>query len=115
MPSLRVVIERLSVAHVVAYPIAFVTAVGAMPLTLVLYFHELEKLSDDMPAVGQFVTYRVLWPAGFVFLLVHATVAPWAFGRDEAWGRRWFLRAVGALAGSIVLFGGASWLWLYLR
>src|SRR5262245_10007642 len=115
MPALRVVIERLSVAHIVAYPIGFLTAIAAMPLTIVLSFKELEKISDDMTAVGSFVAHRVLWPAGFVFLLVHASVAPWVLARDEARGRRRFFLILGVFAGAIVLFGGVSWIWLALQ
>jgi hypothetical protein len=43
--------------------------------------------------------------------LVHALVVPWVVGRDEVrHRRRWFLRAVAALAFARVLFGAASWL-----
>jgi len=112
--SLRLLVERLAVAHFVAYPIAFLTAVAAIPLAMYLHLEELERLGDAN-AIGMAAVRLVAWPAGIAFLLAHVSVARWAFGRDEVRGRRWFLRAVGALAGAIVLFGSASWLWLYLR
>jgi len=112
---MRRVVERVVVAHVAAYPIAFLTAIAAMPLTMYLHLSAMAKLEDNPDVIGMYVVRLVAWPAGGVFLLAHLLVAPWVIDRDEVRGRRWFLRAAGALAGVVVLFGAASWLWLYLR
>src|SRR5512142_969694 len=81
--SLRRVAERVVVAHFVAYPIAFVTAIAAMPLEMYLHLDAMAKLDDDPNVIGMFVVRLVAWPAGGVFLLAHVMVAPWVFGRDE--------------------------------
>jgi hypothetical protein len=107
--------ERYVLAHVVSYPLAFLWAVACIPLTIQLSLPDIDALNQDMPAVGQLVVRRLAWPAGFVFALPHLFAIPWAFGRDPARWRRRTWTGIAAVAGVGVLFGGGSWLWLFLR
>lgn len=105
--------ERLAVAHFLGYPIAFLWAVAAIPLTIHLHAAVLERLEADQ--VGQYVVRRLLWPAGAAFALAHTTAIPWLVVRDPKRGLRLSLLSIGALAGVGAAFGAASWLWLLLR
>jgi hypothetical protein len=108
-------IERYVLAHITGYPIAFLWAMAAIPLTIQLSIRDLDALHDDMPAIGQLVVRRLLWPAAVVFALPHLFAIPWAFGRDPDRFRRRTWIAIGGLAAAGVLFGAVSWLWLFLR
>jgi hypothetical protein len=107
--------ERFAIAHVVAYPIAFLWAVGSIPLAIHLFSRELMALQDDMQAVGQSVVHRVAWPAGAAFALVHLLALPWALVRTPGpLTRRTWAGIAGVAA--LGLVGGASgWLWLLVR
>src|SRR5262245_13321040 len=105
----------MAVAHVLAYPIALVWAVAAIPLTIHLSIRDIDALSGDMDAIGKLVVGRLVWPAGASAVLAHAAGFPWAFGSDAALGLRRFLWSAGLLAGAGVLAGVAGWGWLFLR
>lgn len=107
--------ERAFLAHLLAYPLAFLTACAAIPLAIHLFIGDIDRLGDDLPAIGQYIVRLVAWPAGALFLLAHLLAAPWVFGRDPARGRRLFLRAFAALSALVLVAGAASWLWLWLR
>lgn len=109
------VAERLAVAHFLGYPIAFLWAVAAIPLTIHLNAAALDAMGNDLDRVGQYVVRRLVWPSGTAFVLAHATAVPWLIARDPRRGQRRTLLALGALAALGVLSGGASWLWLLLR
>jgi hypothetical protein len=106
--------ERLAVAHFLGYPIAFLWAVAAIPLTIHLNADALDRLGD-VDQVGQYVVRRLAWPAGAAFALAHTTAIPWLMARDPKRGLRLSLLSIGALAAVGVLGGAASWLWLFLR
>ena len=108
-------LTRYVIAHVAAYPIAFLWAVASIPLAIHLSVHDLDALHDDMHAIGQLIVRRLAWPAAAAFVLPHAIAVPWAFGRDPARLRRPTWIGIGALTALGVLFGAASWLWLVLR
>lgn len=108
------VAERLAVAHFLGYPIAFLWAVAAIPLTIHLHAATLDRLGD-IDQVGQYVVRRLAWPAGIAFALAHTTAIPWLLVRDPKRGLRLSFFAVGALAAIGVVIGAASWLWLFLR
>lgn len=107
--------ERAFLAHLLAYPLAFLTACAAIPLSIHLFITTIDRLGDDLPAIGQYIVRLTAWPAGALFVVAHALAIPWVFGRDPARGRRIFLRSVAALTALVVLAGAASWLWLWLR
>lgn len=113
--SARVIAERVAVAHFVAYPIAFFSAVAAIPLAILYLDRRGQVDAADAGEVGQRVLHAVAWPAGIMFAIVHATVLLWILPRDAAAGQRRFLRGLAALAASVVIFGGGSWVWLFLR
>ncbi|MFO0762770.1 MAG: hypothetical protein U0359_40410 [Byssovorax sp.] len=108
-------IERAFIAHLVAYPLAFVAACAAMPATMHLFEADLDRFGDDMQAMGQYIVRLTAWPAGALFVIVHGLAIPWVFGRDPARARRFFWRAFGALSLLVLLAGGASWAWLWVR
>src|SRR5262249_6242507 len=107
--------ERYVIAHVAAYPIAFLWAVAAIPLTIHLHIRELDALHDDMPAVGHVVVRHRASPVGAAFALPRLFALPWAFGRRPARFRRPAWIGIAAVAASGLLFAAASWLWLFLR
>jgi hypothetical protein len=109
------VAERLAVAHFVGYPIAFLWAVAAIPLTIHLNAAAIDQIGGEMDRVGQFVVRRLAWPAGVAFALAHATAVPWIAASDAKRGQRISLLCLAALAVLGVIAGGASWLWLILR
>jgi hypothetical protein len=106
-------LQRYAIAHGAAYPIAFAWAAASIPLVIHI-FHNLLDSQDDI-AVGQFVVHKLAWPAGVAFALPHLLALPWAFGADTARWRRFAWIGIGAVAGTALVFGGASWLWLVLR
>jgi hypothetical protein len=108
-------LERYVLAHVSGYPIAFLWAMAAIPLTIHLSLRDLDALHGDLPAIGQLIVRRLAWPAAFVFALPHVLAIPWAFGRDPARYRRRTWIAIAAVAAAGVVFGAVSWLWLFLR
>jgi hypothetical protein len=107
--------ERFVLAHLAAYPIAFLWAIASIPLTIQLFIHDIDALHQDLPAIGQLVVNRVAGPAGVAFVLPHLFALPWAFGRDAARWRRPTWIGIAAVGGVGLVFGGASWLWLFLR
>jgi hypothetical protein len=108
-------VQRVVVAHVFGYPIAFLWAVAAIPLTIHLSVGSLDRLGGDLDSVGHFVLRRLAWPAGAGFLLAHLAAIPWIRAADAALGFRRCLAVLGALMGLGVIAGGASWSWLLLR
>jgi hypothetical protein len=109
------VAERVAVAHFAGYPLAFVWAVAAIPLTIHLSVRDLDALGGDPDAVGHLVVRRLVWPAGAVFALAHGAALPWILARDARAGQRRCLAILGALGALGLLAGGGSWLWLMLR
>lgn len=107
--------ERYVLAHVASYPLAFLWAVASIPLAIHLNIRAIDRLNDDLPAIGNFVVRKLAWPAGAVFALPHLVAIPWAFGRDTARHGKPTWIAIAAIAATGVLFGAASWLWLVLR
>jgi hypothetical protein len=109
-------LERYVLAHVAAYPIAFLWAMASMPLVIHLNDRALMALdaAGDEKAIGMYVVHKVAWPAGAVFVLPHLLGLPWAFGKDPARWRKLTWIGIGGVAAAGLLFGGASWLWLYL-
>ena len=112
-PRIRI-IERLMVGHVFAYPVAVVWAMASIPLTIHIFIREIDQLTDK-EGMGQFVVYRVAWPAGAAFVLVHLASALWAFAPEPALGFKRFIKAFAQIAAAGVLFGLGSWGWLMLR
>ncbi|APR80009.1 Hypothetical protein A7982_05356 [Minicystis rosea] len=108
-------VERLVVAHVAGYPIAFVWAVAAIPLAIHLSIGTIDQLGGDMDRVGRFIVGRLAWPAGIAFALAHLTALPWILARDPKRGMRISLISLAVLAALGVLAGAASWAWLMLR
>jgi hypothetical protein len=113
--SLKRCLERYAIAHVAAYPIAFVWAAASIPVCIHLFFHDLLEIQDDMLSVGRFVVRKVAWPAAVAFAVPHLVALPWAFAQDAPRWRRLASFGIGGVAGTGVLFGAASWLWLVLR
>lgn len=111
----RAVAERLAVAHFVAYPLAFLWAVAAIPVTIHLSIEDIDQLAGDMDKVGALIVHRVAWPAGAAFLAAHAAAIPWIVARDPKVGQRRTLLGLAGIGLSGILVGGASWLWLMLR
>ena len=110
-------------AHLAAYPIAAVWAIGLVPAMLPLLDDAIRVAGDGdsailgvpMPADAAVVVKAMLELGLAVFALVHAAGFVWFFAKAPADGRRRFAWiAGGALAAGVVL-GGASWLWLVLR
>ncbi len=112
---LRLFIERLAVGHFFGYPLAFVWAIASMPLTIHLHFPRLAELESDPEAMGQAVVRLVAWPAGVVFVLSHLFAIAWGLAQGRKRGQWIFFGGFGLILGTGVLFGGASWIWLYLR
>lgn len=109
-----VAVERLAVSHFAGYPIAFLWAVAAIPLTIHLSARILDQIGD-LDQIGKFVVRRLAYPAGTAFVLAHATAIPWIVAKDPKAGLRRTLLALGGLAGIGIVVGAASWLWLVLR
>jgi hypothetical protein len=107
-------LARLFVAHVVAYPLAFLWAVGGIPLTIHASARDFDALGDEA-AASALIVRRLAWPAGAAFVLTHLLVIVWLTAGDDRRGQRRFLTAVAGLAALGLAGGGASWLWLLLR
>ncbi len=105
---------RFAVAHFAGYPLAFLWAMAAIPLTIHLSIGELDALGSD-ELVGALVVHRLAWPAGAAFALAHAVGLPWALARDGARWQRRSLAGLAGLAAAGIAVGGASWIWLVVR
>lgn len=112
---IRAVAERLAVAHFVGYPLAFLWAVAAIPLTIHLSIGVIDKVGGDVDKVAQIVVHRVAWPAGAAFALAHLTAIPWILAKDPKAGMLRCLQGLGGIAVLGLMTGAASWLWLMLR
>jgi hypothetical protein len=110
----RRIAEPVASSHFISYPLAFLWAVAAIPLTIHVSVHRLDALGDDQ-AAANFIVHRLAWPAGASFLVTHLFAVPWILARDRRRGVRIFLTSVAIQAALAVLSGGASWLWLVLR
>jgi hypothetical protein len=113
-PRGRASVERLVVAHLLAWPLGMLWACAAMPFAFPLFDAEIGRI-EDPEAVGWFIAWKVLWAGGAAFVLAHVAAVPWAFGREGGRGRRIFLVGIGVLAGLGLLAGGGGWAWLHLR
>lgn len=111
----RALAERLAVAHFVGYPLAFVWAVAAIPLTIHLSIGAIDQLDGDMSRIGDLIVRRVAWPAGGAFAAAHVMAIPWLVAADPKVGQRRTLLGLAGLGVLGVVFGGVSWLWLMLR
>jgi hypothetical protein len=109
------IVVRLALGHVAAYPLAFLWAVAAIPLTIHVFHGDIDASGGDPAVFARLVVVRLAWPAAAVFLVEHAVAIAWALGRDPARATRRFAWGTGALAAVGVVLGGASWAWLWLR
>jgi hypothetical protein len=108
---------RLMIAHMIAYPVAFVWAAAAIVPALTTLSTDALALPADQ------IADKVLWRVGaaglVVFALAHLTALPWARARDDAArtpaGKRVYVAATSALGGAGVLAAVASWAWLLSR
>ncbi len=105
---------RLMIGHMVAYPIAFLWAAASVPVLIWMFDEELFRIADEAD-MARFLTMKMLYPAALAALVAHGVALPWAFMKDETRGKRWFLWALGALAGVGLLFGAVGWAVLLLR
>lgn len=112
---IRNIAERIAVAHFVGYPLAFLWAVAAIPLTIHLNAAALDQLDGDSDRIGQYIVRRLVWPAGAAFVLAHLAAIPWVVARDPRAGMRRCLVSLGAIAALGLISGAGSWLWLMLR
>jgi hypothetical protein len=110
----RRIAEPVASAHFIAYPVAFLWAVAAIPLTIHVSIQKLDALGDEQ-AAANFIVHRLVWPAGASFVVTHLFAVPWLLARDRRRGVRVFLTSVAIEAALAVVSGGASWLWLVLR
>lgn len=108
-------LERYILAHVAAYPIAFVWAAACIPIAIQLSLRDIDALNDDLHAIGQLVVRRLAWPAGVAFALPHVIALPWAFGPERARRARATWLCIAGVAVTGILVGAASWGWLFLR
>jgi hypothetical protein len=110
--SSAVFIARLLAGHIFSYPLAFVWAVASMPLVTHLNHAKLETIADNEKAIGDFVLYRVAWPAGIAFVVVHVASVVWALAQKHPRGHWIFFGGFGFVLAGGILFGAASWIWL---
>jgi hypothetical protein len=108
-------VARYVLAHVAAYPVAFVWAAASIPIAIQLSARDVDALNDDLPAIGRLIVGRLAWPAGVAFALPHLIAVPWAFGGERARRGRAAWLGIAGVAAAGVLVGGASWGWLFLR
>ncbi|HZO15822.1 MAG TPA: hypothetical protein VFB62_21260 [Polyangiaceae bacterium] len=131
---MRPLVARFGIAHVAAYPIAFVVAIAA--IAPVILSREAALLAAEsnleartgfqrwlmselaLPASQAAMLELVLIPSGLialgVFVLVHAAAVPWGLAAPEraARARRIWLWASLAPAAAIVLIGVGAWIWI---
>jgi hypothetical protein len=105
---------RIFIAHLVAYPIVFAWALGAIPAIIVGVVSVVGTSLDDAE-VAHRVLLKLLWPVITVAVLAHAAGVVWGFDRNEKRGKRFFVVSMAALGGIPVLGGAASWIWLMTR
>jgi hypothetical protein len=113
--SYAVFTARLLAGHVFAYPLAFIWSVASMPLVTHLNAKQLEDMASNEKFVGDFILHRIAWPAGVVFVLLHVAALIWAIAQKHPRTQYVFFGGFGAILGSGVLFGAASWIWLLTR
>ena len=107
------VFERVMLAHLAAYPIAFLWGLGVSPILIHRSFDEFSAIEGNEAATTALMTHKLILPLAVSFTLVHLLAIPWAFGKDPIVGRRFFLRTAGAVTLLGVLVGGAAWIWLF--
>ncbi len=100
--------------HMLAYPVTFAWAVGAIVPTL--YSFGPSVLAAETPeGAARRVVIRLAAPSISLFLLAHAAALPWAL--DGSGGRRG-MRVSLAIYAALTLAGGVfaacTWGWLYL-
>ena len=110
--SYAVFSARFIAGHLFAYPLAFIWSVASMPLVTHLNFAQLDSISSNEKAIGEFVLHHVAWPAGVVFVLLHIAALIWAIAQRHPRAQWAFFGGFGVLLASGVLFGAASWIWL---
>ncbi len=108
---------RLMIAHMIAYPVAFVWATAAIVPSLATLSNEALALPAEQ------IANKVLWRVGaaslVVFALAHVTALPWARARaDEAKaraGRRGYIAATVGLGATGIAAAAVAWGWLLTR
>jgi hypothetical protein len=105
---------RLLAAHGLAYPVAIAWAFGSIPLSVV-HVASVVGLTLDDREIAHRVLLLVAWPSIGSFVLEHAAGAVWAFARDAARMRRFFVATTAVLLAVPIVGGGASWIWLVTR
>jgi hypothetical protein len=99
------------IAHALAYPIAMAWALGSIPIIIV----SIASVQSSDAEIARRVLAHALWPLSVAFGVAHAPGAVWAWSRDDARGRRFFLLAMVLLGAVPTLVGGALWGWLVLK
>lgn len=127
------------IAHFVAYPVAFFSAVAAMPYAMLLRKRALLAAGNEGASIGlirdaarglsltrveaaqlQVVLVFSLSASLVVLLLVHLAALPWAVARARARddapatlrARRSFMISIAVLVSSVGAAGLAGWIWL---
>jgi hypothetical protein len=110
----KTVVVRVFIAHLIAYPIAFVWALGSIPLVIVGVVAAMGTSLDDA-VIAHHVLLRLLWPVVPAALLAHLAGVVWGLDRNEKRGRRLFIVTMAVLGAVPVVVGGVSWIWLVTR
>ena len=112
-PRFKAVCGRLTVAHLLAYPIAGAWVAGVMPL-VILSMKDLVLAKGEAAEVIDLIVRRASVPALVAFAIMHLAALPWALAKPEREARatRVFKYVGGGLAAIAVVGGGASWAWL---
>jgi hypothetical protein len=136
---------RFALGHFLAYPVCFLTAVGAMPFGMMLKRDALLspervgasssivrdvardlKLSGIEAAQVEMVLEFAMWVCLAVLLVVHLAALPWSFAAAAAVrhpeqsprvkrGLRIFGATLATTVVTVALAGTAGWIWIMTR
>ncbi len=113
-PAKSPALNRFIAAHFIAYPIALIWAVGAIPLVLLTLSHD--ALYAGAEQASKIVVVRLAWPAGISFVLAHLTAIPWAMERGDASRKKKMFVLLDVALGAIgMVVGAIAWIRLILH
>jgi hypothetical protein len=113
--SRAVFIARFIAGHLFAIPLGMIWAAGSIPLLIHKNIDELKRMEGQDEIIGNFIAMKTVWPGVAVFIALNLCAFVWAVAQKHPKSHYVFFGGFGVILVSGVLFGAASWIWLFMR
>lgn len=113
--SRAVFLARFVAGHLFAIPLGMIWAAGSIPLLIHKNIDQLKRMEGQDQLMGEYIAWKTMWPGAAVFVVLNICAFIWAVAQRHPKSHYVFFGGFGVILASGVLFGAASWIWLFSR